>query len=130
MTQVVQNVWFNSEKSFFKEFNRAYRMANFIKFLFITSFCISCGTVSSVDSFGVFGPQGQEAYSMQCSGMGATLDDCFQKAEELCEGGDYEVLDSWLRDPIHPPPSVMTSPAEIAAAQARTIHIMIECKEA
>ena len=66
---------------------------------------------------------------MQCSGMGATLDDCFLKAEELCEGGDYEVLDSWLRDPIHPPTSVMTSPAETAAAQARTIHIMIECKE-
>ena len=67
---------------------------------------------------------------MQCSGMGATLDDCFQKAEELCEGGNYEVLDRGLRDPIRPPPSVMTSTAEAAAAQARTLHIMIECKEA
>ena len=44
-------------------------MANSIKFLIIASFCASCGTVSSVDSFGVFGPNGQEAYSMQCSGM-------------------------------------------------------------
>ena len=33
------------------------------------------------------------------------------------------------RDPIHPPPSVMISPAETAAAKARTSHIMIECKE-
>jgi|TARA_A100001011_G_scaffold371702_1_gene429324 hypothetical protein len=128
LARVVQNIWFNLEKSFFKEFNRAYRMANSIKFLIIASFCASCGTVSSVDSFGVFGPNGQEAYSMQCSGMGATLDDCFQRAEELCEGDDYEILDSWLRDPIHPPPSVMTSPAE-TAAKARTSHIMIECKE-
>ncbi len=65
---------------------------------------------------------------MQRSGMGATLDDCFQRAEELCQGDDYEILDSWLRDPIHPPPSVMTSPAE-TAAKARTNPIMIECKE-
>jgi len=114
----------------FQGIQSGYRMVRSIKPLIIASFCASCGTVSSVDSFRVFGPHGQEAYSMQCSGMGATLNDCFQRAEELCEGGDYEILDSWLRDPIHPPPSVMTSPAERVAAQARTSHIMIECKEA
>lgn len=35
------------------------------------------------------GPNGKTAYSMRCSGMGRTLDDCYQKAGELCPVGYY-----------------------------------------
>lgn len=38
------------------------------------------------------GPNGKTAYSMRCSGMGRTLDDCYQKAGELCPGG-YTIID-------------------------------------
>lgn len=38
------------------------------------------------------GPNGRTAYSMRCSGMGRTLDDCYQKAGELCPGG-YTIID-------------------------------------
>ena len=38
------------------------------------------------------GPNGRTAYSMRCSGMGRTLDDCYQKAGELCPAG-YDIVD-------------------------------------
>jgi len=38
------------------------------------------------------GPNGGTAYSMQCSGMGRTLDACFKKAGEICPRG-YTIID-------------------------------------
>lgn len=38
------------------------------------------------------GPNGKTAYSMQCSGMGRTLHECYQKAAEVCPGG-YHIID-------------------------------------
>lgn len=38
------------------------------------------------------GPNGKQAYSMKCSGMGRTLDACYAKAGELCPGG-YNIID-------------------------------------
>ncbi len=38
------------------------------------------------------GPNGRTAYSMRCSGMGRTLDDCYRKAGELCPAG-YTIID-------------------------------------
>jgi len=55
-----------------------------IKFflLSITSFgLIGCMSISPT-SFK--GPSGKQAYSMMCSGMGRTMDACYQKAGEVC----------------------------------------------
>lgn len=38
------------------------------------------------------GPNGKAAYSMRCSGMGRTLDACYQKAGEVCSSG-YAIID-------------------------------------
>ena len=38
------------------------------------------------------GPSGGKAYSMRCSGMGRTLDACYQKAGEVCPNG-YTIVD-------------------------------------
>ena len=38
------------------------------------------------------GPSGKQAYSMMCSGMGRTIDACFQKAGEMCSNG-YNIID-------------------------------------
>lgn len=38
------------------------------------------------------GPNGKAAFSMRCSGMGRTLDACYQKAGELCPTG-YTTVD-------------------------------------
>lgn len=38
------------------------------------------------------GPNGGEAYTMRCSGMGRSMEQCFQKAGEMCPGG-YWIVD-------------------------------------
>lgn len=35
----------------------------------------------------ISGPQGKTAYSLKCSGMGRTTEDCYEKAGELCPAG-------------------------------------------
>ncbi len=47
---------------------------------------------ASIEPVAFKGPAGKPAYSMQCSGMGRTLEDCYQKAGELCPDG-YTVVD-------------------------------------
>ena len=39
------------------------------------------------------GPNGRQAYSMQCSGMGRTSEACYQMAGKLCPQG-YSIVDS------------------------------------
>jgi hypothetical protein len=39
------------------------------------------------------GPNGKTAYSMHCSGMGRTLEACYQKAGEICPAG-YNIINS------------------------------------
>lgn len=48
-----------------------------------------CATVEPVP---FTGPNGKQAYSMRCSGMGRTLDACYQKAGQVCPNG-YAIVD-------------------------------------
>src|SRR5947208_17099837 len=50
---------------------------------------VSCASVQPQE---FRGPNGKTAYSMRCSGMGRTLDDCYKKAGELCSSG-YNIID-------------------------------------
>lgn len=47
---------------------------------------------ASIDPVPFNGPNGRQAYSMKCSGMGRTLDACYVKAGELCPAG-YNIVD-------------------------------------
>lgn len=47
---------------------------------------------ASIDPVAFSGPNGKSAYSMQCSGMGRTVDMCYQKAGQLCPKG-YLIID-------------------------------------
>jgi len=49
-----------------------------------------CAAVSPVP---FTGPNGRQAYSMRCSGMGRTLEACYQAAGTVCPNG-YSVVDS------------------------------------
>ncbi len=56
---------------------------------------VACATVAacaSIDPKSFSGPNGKPAYSMRCSGMGRTLDACYQKAGEVCPNG-YNIID-------------------------------------
>ena len=58
----------------------------FIPFLLFLSACASIVPVAFK------GPNGNTLYSMRCSGMGRTLDECYKKAGELCPDG-YRIVD-------------------------------------
>lgn len=47
----------------------------------------------AIDPHQFVGPNGNTAYSMRCSGMGRTLEACYDKAGELCPNG-YTIVDS------------------------------------
>lgn len=53
--------------------------------LFIPLFlCVACGGIHARP---VVGPNGNDAYSMLCSGFTRTMDQCLVKASELCSQG-------------------------------------------
>lgn len=65
------------------------------------------------------GPNGRPAYSMRCSGMGRTLDDCYQKVGELCPGG-YDIVDRAS--------SIVAVPVSGGVMAAPQHNLAIECK--
>jgi hypothetical protein len=64
-------------------------MRNLLSLLAVSFGLIGCMSISPT-SFK--GPNGKQAYSMMCSGMGRTMDACYQKAGEVCPNG-YNVMD-------------------------------------
>ncbi len=55
------------------------------------SILLLLASCASVQPQAFKGPNGKTAYSMQCSGGGRTLHDCFIKAGEICPGG-YNIV--------------------------------------
>ena len=62
--------------------------------LLLTISIISIGLAGcmSIDPVPFKGPDGKQAYSMRCSGMGRSLEACYQKAGEVCPSG-YNIVD-------------------------------------
>lgn len=50
---------------------------------------IGCATVEPKP---LRGPNGRPGYSMKCSGFGRTLQECYEKAGQVCPAG-YDVVD-------------------------------------
>lgn len=61
-------------------------------FLTALLFPIGLAGCMSIDPVSFKGPSGKQAFSMKCSGMGRTLDACYQKAGEVCPNG-YSIVD-------------------------------------
>lgn len=47
-----------------------------------------CAAVSPVP---ITGPSGLQGYAMQCSGIGRSIEQCYQVAEQKCPGG-YQIV--------------------------------------
>lgn len=76
----------------------------------------ACATITPKQ---FIGPNGKTAYSMRCSGMGRTLDACYQKAGEVCPNG-YTIIDrasGTVAVPVNG--SIMAAPQH---------NLAIECK--
>lgn len=65
------------------------------------------------------GPNGKTAYSMRCSGMGRTLDACYQKAGEVCSSG-YNIIDRASE--------IVAVPVNGSIMMATEHNLAIECK--
>ena len=84
-----------------------------IVFLLLLTGCASVSPEQFV------GPNGNTAYSMRCSGMGRTLDDCYKKAEKLCPDG-YTVIDAAS--------SIIAFPMDGGIMAVPQRSLSIECK--
>ena len=82
-------------------------------------FTVLLASCASIEPNQFVGPDGNTAYSMKCSGLGRTLDDCYQKAGELCPSG-YKIVNLTLETVIVP------SGDSVIAAPKR--NLAIECK--
>ncbi len=62
------------------------------KILWASIFLLSLVGCMSIDPTPFNGPNGKQSYSMQCNGMGRTMDACYQKAGEVCPAG-YSIIE-------------------------------------
>lgn len=53
----------------------------------ITAFVTGCASASKT-----YGPDGREAYSLNCSGTARNWGMCYEKAGELCKERGYDIL--------------------------------------
>jgi len=56
-----------------------------LKFSFALLSLVLVTSCASIEPKPFRGPNGNAAYWMECSGMGRTLDACYEKADELCQ---------------------------------------------
>lgn len=87
-----------------------------ILIVLISVFLSSCATIEPKQ---FIGPNGKTAYSMRCSGMGRTLDACYQKAGEVCPNG-YTIIDRTS--------GIVAVPVNGSIMVAPKHHLAIECK--
>jgi hypothetical protein len=55
-----------------------------------------CATTSKT-----YGPDGREAFVIDCSGLALTWGMCYEKAGDLCEAHGYEVLTEMSSHGVH-----------------------------
>jgi len=55
--------------------------------LLVMTLVVLLSGCAAIEPVAFSGPNGKSAYSMRCSGMGRTVDMCYQKAGELCPKG-------------------------------------------
>ena len=65
------------------------------------------------------GPNGKTAYSMRCSGMGRTMEECYRKAGEVCPDG-YTIVDRTS--------SIVGVPSQGGSLITTKQGLAIECK--
>jgi hypothetical protein len=66
-------------------------MEKYVQKITIAVLLVLLTSCASIEQKQFVGPNGKTAYSMRCSGMGRTLDACYQKAGEICPNG-YTII--------------------------------------
>jgi len=90
-----------------------------MKRLSIILVAVSLASCAAIEPKQFIGPNGKTAYSMRCSGMGRTLDACYQKAGEVCPNG-YNIIDRAS--------GTVAVPVNGSIMAAPQYNLAIECK--
>lgn len=59
--------------------------------VFAVAIVLSAAGCASVNPVPFTGPSGRQGYAMQCSGMGRSIEQCYQVAGQKCPGG-YQIV--------------------------------------
>ena len=74
---------------------------------------------ASVNPVPFTGPSGRQGYAMQCSGMGRSIEQCYQAAGQKCPGG-YQIV-SRSSD-------MMAMPLNGSIVMAPRTGLVVECR--
>ncbi|MFM7010969.1 MAG: hypothetical protein ACKO0Z_16880 [Betaproteobacteria bacterium] len=74
---------------------------------------------ASVNPIPFTGPSGRQGYAMQCSGMGRTIEQCYQVAGQKCPGG-YQIVSRSSE--------LMAVPLNGSIVMAPRTGLVVECR--
>jgi len=69
-------------------------------------------------------PDGRQGYTVECSGSVLTWEDCFERADELCKGRNYDVY----TQPGEESPLIASEPQHLRDNPTTHRRMVIACK--
>ena len=82
-------------------------------------FALAAAGCASVNPVPITGPSGRPGYAMQCSGMGRSIEQCYQVAGQKCASG-YQVVSRSSE--------LIAMPVNGSMAMAPRTGLVVECR--
>ena len=82
-------------------------------------FALAAAGCASVNPIPITGPSGRPGYAMQCSGMGRSIEQCYQVAGQKCASGHQVVSRS---------SELIAIPVNGSIAMAPRTGLVVECR--
>ena len=85
----------------------------------VATLALAAAGCASVNPIPITGPSGRPGYAMQCSGMGRSVEQCYQVAGQKCASG-YQVVGRSSE--------LIAMPANGSIAMAPRTGLVVECR--
>ena len=85
----------------------------------VATLALAAAGCASVNPVPITGPSGRPSYAMQCSGMGRSIEQCYQVAGQKCSGG-YQVVSRSSE--------LIAMPVNGSMAMAPRTGLVVECR--
>ena len=103
-------------------------MLKSVKAVYIILALVSCLLLQACAiSKKISGPNGEEMYSIDCSGTALNMGDCLEKAGKICGSGGYEIV---LGNTANYGPAATANQYGFFMAPMISREIIIQCKKA
>ena len=94
-------------------------MSKILMVLLLILILSACATSKTI-----YGPNGQEAHSINCSGMVLSLADCWEKAGDICKNKGYDIIGAMTNNGQ----MITVNAAGIQSMDASNRVIVIQCR--